>query len=76
MDTDLTPIKSALAEVEDTELHVLFAATYGVPHTAPGLSAWNDGTCDWEVNRRRGFDYPLQPPETRPRFRPRRTHSA
>ena len=33
------------------------------PQTAPGLLAWIDGACDWELNRRRDFDYPLQPPE-------------
>ena len=38
-------------------------ATNGVPQTAPGLLAWIEGACDWEVNRRAGLDYPLQPPE-------------
>ena len=64
MDTDLTAIKAALADISDTELAALIAATYGVPQTAPGLLAWIDGACDWEVNRRRDFDYPLLPPET------------
>jgi hypothetical protein len=41
----------------------LIAATYGVPQTAPGLLAWIDSACDWELNRRRNCDYPLQPPE-------------
>ena len=27
-----------------------------------GLLAWIDGACEWELNRRRGLDYPLQPP--------------
>src|SRR5512136_386071 len=63
MDPDLTAVKAALAEIGDTELAALIAATYGVPQTAPGLLAWIDGACDWEVNRRRDFDYPLQPPE-------------
>jgi hypothetical protein len=27
------------------------------------LLAWIEGACDWEVNRRRGFDYTLQPTE-------------
>jgi hypothetical protein len=40
-----------------------FDATYGVAPTAPGLLAWIDGACDWELNRRRGFDYEPQPPE-------------
>jgi hypothetical protein len=25
--------------------------------------AWIEGACDWELNRRRGFDFPLLPPE-------------
>jgi len=63
MDADLQPTVAALAELSDAELHALIAATYGVPQTAPGLLAWIDGACDWELNRRRGFDYPLLPPE-------------
>jgi len=35
----------------------------GVPQPAPVLLPWIDNTCEWELNRRRGFDYPLQPPE-------------
>jgi hypothetical protein len=35
----------------------------GVPQTAPGLLAWIDSACEWELNRRRDFDYPLLPPE-------------
>ncbi len=42
MDTDLTAIKAALADISDTELAALIAATYGVPQTAPGLLAWID----------------------------------
>ena len=37
--------------------------SYGVPHTAPGLLAWIDSAGEWELNRRRDFDYPLLPPE-------------
>ena len=33
------------------------------PADRAGLLAWRDGTCDRELNRRRGFDDPLQPPE-------------
>ena len=55
----LTAIKSALADLSDDELERLNAATCRVPQTAPGLLAWIDGACDWELNRRRGFDYPL-----------------
>jgi hypothetical protein len=47
----------------DTELRSLVAATYGIAQTAPGFLAWIDGFRNWDVNRRRGFDYPLLPPE-------------
>lgn len=63
MDTDLTLVRTALAQLSDTELRALIAATYSAPQIAPGLLAWIDSTCDWELNRRGGFDYPLQPPE-------------
>jgi len=35
----------------------------GSPDIAVGLLAWIEGACVWELNRRRGFVYPLQPPE-------------
>jgi hypothetical protein len=63
METDLTPIKAALADISDTEFAALIAATYGVPQTAPGLLAWIDSACESELNRRRDFYYPLLPPE-------------
>jgi hypothetical protein len=44
-------------------LHALIATANGVPQTAPGVLAWLEGAADWELNRRRGFDYPLLPPE-------------
>lgn len=59
----MTAIKAALAEISDAELAALIAATYGVQQTASGLLSWIDSACEWELNRRRGFDYPLQPPE-------------
>jgi hypothetical protein len=33
------------------------------PQIAPGLSAWIEAACHWEVYRRRGIDFTLQPPE-------------
>jgi hypothetical protein len=45
VDTDLTHIVAALADLSDTELYALIAATYGVPQTAPRLLAWIDGKC-------------------------------
>jgi hypothetical protein len=49
--------------ISDTELTALIAATYGVPQTAPGLLARIDSAAELELNRRRDFDCPLQPPE-------------
>jgi hypothetical protein len=62
MDADLTPVAAALAELDDRELGALIDATNDAPQTAPGLLAWLESACDWELNRRRGFDFPLQPP--------------
>ena len=39
VDTDLTATKAALADIGDTELAALIAATYGIPQTAQGLLA-------------------------------------
>ena len=63
MDTDLRAIEAALAQVTDTELRALIDATSGVTQTAPGLLAWIDTACDWELNRREGAGYELQPPD-------------
>ena len=63
MSTNLTAIKSALAEISDTELTALIGATNGVPQIAYGLLTWIESACDWELNRRAGHDYPLLPPE-------------
>src|ERR1044072_9253682 len=41
----------------------LKVASKEAPQVAPGLLAWIEGACDWELNRRRGYNYTLQPPE-------------
>ena len=46
------------------ELRALAEATYAVPqYKAPGLLAWIDAACEWELNRRAGMHYGLAPPE-------------
>jgi len=45
MDTDLTAVKAALADVTDTKLAAMIATTYRVPQTAPGLLVWIDSAC-------------------------------
>ena len=61
--TDLLHVTTALAELTDRELRTLIDATNGVPQTAPGLLAWIEHACDWELYRRQGFDSELRPPE-------------
>lgn len=62
-ETDLAPVSNALARLSGIELEVLIEATYQAPQIAPGLLAWIDSACEWELSRRLGFDYALQPPE-------------
>ena len=77
MGPTLHAIAVALAELDDAELRALIATTNGDPHTAPGLLASIDGipqmapcllawvatACNWELHRRQGLDYELQPPK-------------
>ena len=63
MDRALHSVAAALAELDDSELHALIAATNRVPQTAPRLFAWIADACDWELRRRDGLECPLQPPE-------------
>jgi hypothetical protein len=63
MATDLTAIKDSLEALTDIELKALSIATNESPQIAPGLLAWIDGACHWEMNRRVGRDYDLLSPE-------------
>ena len=64
METDLVPIKTALGDMSDAELGALIDATYKVEQIAPGLLAWLDTACVWQLQQRDGYDFELQPPET------------
>ena len=44
-------------------MHALIATVNSVPQIAPGLLAWIEHAADWELNRHRGLDFPLQPPD-------------
>ena len=59
----MSRIKAALAGIADAELRGLAEATNDVEQVAPGLLAWLEAACDWELNRRQGIDYEMQPPE-------------
>jgi hypothetical protein len=63
MISDHATVLIALADLDAGKLDALIATADDCPQIAPGLLAWIDGACDWEVNWRRGFDYPLQAPE-------------
>jgi hypothetical protein len=47
----------------DRELDALAEATYMPTLAASGLLAWVDAACCWQMLRREGQDYELQPPE-------------
>jgi hypothetical protein len=57
------PVAAALAELNDGELCALIDATNNVPQIVPGLLAWIEHACDWELNRRACVDFPLQSPD-------------
>ena len=59
----LDSIRTTLAELTDGELRALIATANGGPQAAPGLLAWIEHAADWELHRRSGLDFPLQPPE-------------
>src|SRR4029079_9784126 len=61
--TNLRHIEKALARLTDAELLALKLASNEAPRVAPGLLAWMERACDWELHRRHGFDYTLQPPD-------------
>ena len=63
MTTDLTRVRDALEELTYIELRALKTAASEAPPVAYGLLVWIEGACDWEIDRRRGHDYDLLPPE-------------
>lgn len=63
MATDLDAVVAALAALDEGQLAALIEATNNVPQIAPGLLAWIESACVWELNRRQELDYPLQPPD-------------
>ena len=63
MSPDLDLVVAAVGQLSDGELAALIDATNGVPQIAPGLLAWLEHACDWELNRRGALDFPRQPPD-------------
>ena len=59
----LVGVRDALAGLTDVELHALIVAINDVPQIAPGMLAWIEGACEWEIKRRVGRHYDLLPPQ-------------
>lgn len=63
MPDPLADVRGVLAELANDELEVLFATSWLRPAPCTALLAWIEHAADWEVNRRKGFDFNLQPPD-------------
>lgn len=63
MDDQLEPVAEALAALEESELRALVVAANELMLMAAGLLSWIEHLADWELNRRSGLDFPLQPPD-------------
>jgi hypothetical protein len=62
MDADLHAVADALVELADVELHALTHAANDFILCAAGFLTWLEHAADWELNRRAGLNFPLQPP--------------
>ncbi len=62
MDNDLSAVTAVLARFDEVELIALVDAAKNAPQIAPGLLAWIEAACDWELHRRHGHNYPLPSP--------------
>lgn len=63
MDAELEPLATALADLQEAELRALVVAANELVLMAAGLLSWIEHLADWELNRRSGLDFPLQPPD-------------
>jgi len=63
MEPNLQPIVAALTDLTDVELYALIASANDATQAAPGLLAWLEHACDWELRQREDVEFPLRPPE-------------
>jgi hypothetical protein len=59
---DLVDIRAALAAIPEQDLYTLRATVEVAPNVVPGLLAYLDHAVAWEIDRRAGQSYALQPP--------------
>lgn len=63
VENELRPVANAVAELDDGQLHALIEAANDLVLMAAGLLSWIEHLADWELNRRAGMHFPLQPPD-------------
>jgi hypothetical protein len=61
MPDSTTEIRAALARLAIDDVEVLFAVSQLQPASSPALLAWIEHAADWELQRRKGFDFRLAP---------------
>jgi len=61
MGPSLWPVMLALEELTEVELRALIDETADM-QAAPGLRAWIETSCNWEMNRRAGRACPMRLP--------------
>ena len=61
MPDSTTEIRAALAKLAVDDVEVLFAISRLQPAPSPALLAWVEHAADWEMQRRKGFDFRLAP---------------
>ena len=59
----LADVRGVLAELALDDLDVLFATSQLRPAPCAALLGWVEHAADWELNRRKGFDFRLAPPD-------------
>ena len=56
-------VRAALAVLAVEEVEVLLAISQLRPARSPALLAWIEHAADWELQRRKGFDFRLASPD-------------
>ena len=59
----LTGVRTVLADLNSDELEILFATPLIGGAASTGLLAWIEHAADWELSRRKGFDFHLTSPD-------------
>ncbi len=63
MPEPLPDVRVALEDLTSDQLELLFATPQLRPATSPALVSWVEHAADWEMNRRKGFNFRLEAPD-------------